>query len=222
MNLNQQTLSDKVRLGEEPSNNTIFGVDGATQFNLPFLTRALDALPFLQTREPSQLKVSGEAAYMIPDANTSKSTIPADNGLAIAYIDDFEGARRTIPVGITYTNWTQSSPLAGDYWFPGEPDTTKMKAKAKMIWFNRLPTNVQLTDIYPNKQVGNNPANNQATVLDLQYFPTTRGQYNYSMDLEHTLTRTHELERDHEAPVGVGHQPPEGERQLHRGLDAGQ
>ncbi|HEX9007321.1 MAG TPA: cell surface protein SprA, partial [Bacteroidota bacterium] len=97
MNLNQQTLSDKVRLGEEPSNNTILGVDGQTQLDMPFLTRALDALPFLQTREASQLKVSGEAAYMIPDANTSKSTIPQDNGLAIAYLDDFEGARRTIP-----------------------------------------------------------------------------------------------------------------------------
>ena len=53
MNLNQQTLSDKVRLGEEPNNNTIFGVDGSATFDLPFLTRALDALPFLQTREPS-------------------------------------------------------------------------------------------------------------------------------------------------------------------------
>ncbi|HEX9007032.1 MAG TPA: cell surface protein SprA, partial [Bacteroidota bacterium] len=64
-------------------------------------------------------------------------------------------------------------------------------AKAKMIWFNRLPTNVAETDIYPKKAVGSNPANNQATVLDLQYFPNKRGMFNYSMDLEHTLTPTH-------------------------------
>jgi cell surface protein SprA len=191
MNLNQQTLSDKVRLGEEPSNNTILGVDGATQFDLPFLTRALDALPVLQTREPSLLRVSGEAAYMMPDPNTSKSTIPSDNGEAIAYIDDFEGSRRTVPVGITYTAWTQASPLAGTYWFPaGTPDTTKMFSKAKMVWFNRLPTDVRLTDIYPQKQVGTNPANNMATVLDLRYFPSTRGMFNYSADLAHTLTPT--------------------------------
>ena len=49
MNLNQETLSDKVRIGEEPNNNTIFGVDGSTSFDLPLLTRALDALPLLST-----------------------------------------------------------------------------------------------------------------------------------------------------------------------------
>jgi hypothetical protein len=38
MNLNQQTLSDKVRLGEEPNKNTIMGFDGQTKFELPFLS----------------------------------------------------------------------------------------------------------------------------------------------------------------------------------------
>jgi len=26
-----------------------------------------------------------------------------------------------------------------------------MNSKAKLIWFNRLPTNVKLTDLYPQK-----------------------------------------------------------------------
>ena len=189
MNLNQQTLSDKVRLGEEPNKNTILGIDGSTTLNLPFLTSAIDALPLLQTREQSQLKLSGEAAYMMPDPNTKKSTIPGDNSEGIAYIDDFEGARRTIPVGISYTQWTQTSPPADSASFPpGTPDTTKMFSKGNMIWFNRLPTDVALRDIYPNKQVGNNVANDQATVLDFRYFPNVRGQFNYSRGLANTLT----------------------------------
>ena len=191
MNLNQQTLSDKVRLGEEPNTNTIMGIDGSTTFNLPFLTRAINALPMLQTKEPSNLKVSGEAAYMIPDPNTKKSTIASDGGQGVAYVDDFEGARRSIPVGITYAAWTLSSPLAdssSNIEF-GIEDTSKMNSKAKMIWFNRLPTDVQLTDIYPRKVPGN-AANNRATVLDLRYFPTMRGTYNFSRDLASTLTRT--------------------------------
>ncbi|MGB2957644.1 MAG: cell surface protein SprA, partial [Bacteroidota bacterium] len=187
MNLNQETLSDKVRLGEEPNNNTIFGVDGSTSFDLPLLTTALNALPLLQTRENSEMKISGEAAYMLPDPNTRKSTIPSDGGEGIAYIDDFEGARRGIPVGIAYTIWHQATPPAGEYWFPSTPETTKTFSKGKMIWFNRLPTDVRLTDVYPRKFPGNE-ANNQITVLDLQYFPTTRGQFNYSVDLENTLT----------------------------------
>jgi cell surface protein SprA len=188
MNLNQQSLSDKVRLGEEPNNNTIFGIDGSTQVDLPFLTRALDALPMLQTKEPSSFKINAEAAYMLPNPNTRTSPIPSDNGEGIAYIDDFEGSRRTTPVGIIYTGWSQASPPADDHWFPaGFPDSLKMYAKAKMIWFNRLPTDVALTDIYPNKAVGNK-ANDLATVLDFRYFPATRGQFNYSRTLGSTLS----------------------------------
>ncbi len=36
-----------------------------------------------------------------------------------------------------------------------------MYSKGKMFWFNRLPTDVSMTSVYPNKEVGNNPANNQ-------------------------------------------------------------
>jgi cell surface protein SprA len=189
MNLNQQSLSDKVRLNEEPNTNTIFGVDGSTSLDLPFLTRALDALPLLETRELSSLKISGEAAYMLPDPNTRKSPIPADGGEGIAYIDDFEGARKTTPLGITFAAWTLGSPPADNVYFPGIPDTTKAFSRGRMTWFNRLPTDVKLTDIYPQKRPGST-ANNLATVMDIQFAPQTRGQYNYSVDLENTLTRS--------------------------------
>lgn len=187
MNLNQQTLSDRVRLGEEPNENTIFGVDGSTSLELPFLTRALDALPLIQTREPSSFKVSGEAAYMLPDPNTKKSTIVSDNGEGIAYIDDFEGARRSIPIGIAYNSWTQSSPPGDSVHFFNVPDTTKMYSKGRMIWFNRLPTDVTIEEVYYNKYAPK--GQNQVTVLDLEYFPLVRGQFNYGVDLENTLRR---------------------------------
>jgi hypothetical protein len=180
MNLNQQSLSDKVRLGEEPNINTIFGIDGGTSVDLPFLTRALDALPLIQTREASQLRVSGEAAYMLPDPNARKSTIPSDNSEGVAYIDDFEGARRTIPLGIQYGGWYPASPPADSLF--GIRDTAKMFAKAKTVWFNRVPTDVALTDVYPEKVVGS-AANNQITVLDLQYYPLTRGTFNYGLNV---------------------------------------
>lgn len=187
MNLNQQTLSDKVRLGEEPTNNTILGVDGATSMDLPFLTSAINSLPLLQTRELSTLRLSGEMAYMMPDPNTKKSPIPSDNGLGIAYIDDFEGARRTIPVGITFTQWMQPSPPAdGGLFTPDVHDTLKMWSKGRTIWFNRLPTDVRLTDVYPDKRPGN-PANDQITVMDVWYSPFTRGMYNHGPNVEALL-----------------------------------
>jgi cell surface protein SprA len=187
MNLNQETLSDKVRLGEEPNNNTIFGVDGTTTIETPFLTKALDALPLLQTKEKSQLKVTGEAAYMLPDPNTKKSTITSDQGEGVAYIDDFEGARRTIPLGIPFTQWTLASPPADSVTFPSlVPDTAKAFFKGKFVWYNRLPTDVLVNEIYPNKQVGRDQQ--QVTVLDFLYTPAERGPFNYSPDINTTLT----------------------------------
>jgi cell surface protein SprA len=189
MNLNQQSLSDKVRLGEEPNNNTILGVDGATTIEMPFFTRLLDQLPLFQSRELSSLRISGEAAYMMPDPNTRKSPIPADGGEGIAYIDDFEGARRSIPLGINYSQWSLASPpvdsIAGGTPF-GIVDSLKPHFKGKTIWFNRLPTDVLLTDVFPRKRPGND-ANNRLTVLDLRYLPGERGTYNYSPDLDSTL-----------------------------------
>ena len=84
MNLDQQVLSDKVRLNEEPSNNSIYGFDGQTSGDLPFLTKAIDALPFLDTKAKSDFTLRAEAAYMNPDPNTKKSAIADDNGSGIA------------------------------------------------------------------------------------------------------------------------------------------
>ncbi len=102
MNLNQQTLSDKVRLNEEPISNTMFGIDGSTSFDSDFLTNVVNSLPLINSRVPSNITLRGEAAYMKPDPNTKKSPIPLDEGKGVAYIDDFEGIKRTIPLGTGY------------------------------------------------------------------------------------------------------------------------
>jgi cell surface protein SprA len=190
MNLNQQTLSDKVRLDEEPTNNTMFGVDGTTSFDADILTKAVNLLPMISSRTPSNVTLKGEAAYMRPDPNTSKSTIPIDNGKGIAYIDDFEGIKRTIPLGTSYGAWHYSSvPL----YIPGLdldvdhpiPDTVKVYSKAKTTWFNVIPSDVSVTEVWPNKTVAQ--GEDQQTVLNIDYEPTERGVYNYSPDLESTL-----------------------------------
>ncbi len=184
MNLNQETLSDKVRLKEEPTNNTMFGVDGMTSIDLGFLTDVVDAFPLLRTREMSNFKISGEAAYMLPDPNTKKSPIASDKGSGIAYIDDFEGARRTVPLGISYTTWKLCSPPV--YSLLGNVhDTTKTFSKAKLMWYNKLPSDVFVTDIWPNRSYRR--GQEQVTVMNLDYFPKQRGQYNYSSNIESTL-----------------------------------
>ncbi len=193
LNLNQQTLSDKVRIGEEPTNNTMIGVDASTSANLPFLTDALDALPFFRTREMSTIRFSGEAAYMIPDPNTKKSTIAGDNGAAIAYVDDFEGARRTIPMPIMYSAWTMSSAPEKASSLMGLSSEDKSFKRAQASWYNHLPTDVYSEEIWPNRKT--RAGQNQVTVLNFDFDPNRRSVYNYSPNLDSTLNRKNSIER---------------------------
>jgi len=188
MNLNQQTLSDKVRLGEEPISNTIFGIDGGTDFELDFLTRALNWLPGIQTNAPSTLTLRGEGAYMLPDPNTRKSPISQDAGKGIAYIDDFEGARRPIPMSVNFGAWREAA--VPEYMHPLEDQAKltlyeKSEYKGRFAWYNVLPSDIGPTDLRPNKSV--RPEENQITVLNLHFKPQDRGRFNYSMDLETKL-----------------------------------
>ena len=188
MNLNQQSLSDKVRLGEEPISNTIMGIDGGTTLTLDFLTRALNWLPGIQTNATSSLTLRGEGAYMKPDPNTRKSPISQDGGKGVAYIDDFEGARKLIPMSVNFGAWRQAAIPDYDLSLDEPAKLTlseKMEYEGKLTWYNVLPSDVSPTDLRPNKSV--RPEENQVTVLNLFLRPQERSMFNYSMNLESKL-----------------------------------
>ncbi len=193
MGFSRQSPNEKVRLGEEPISNTIMDLDATTSFDLPFLTKAIDALPLIETVAPSSISFHGEAAYMMPNPNTRKSVIPQDHGQGIAYIDDFEGAKRTIPLPITYSNWTMASPPAASRLdsvlhsqYPlGVPDSVKNYYRMWTYWFNRIPARTSVTQIWPKRQV---PSNQQTqTVLTIGTLDTVRGQFNRAKNLNATL-----------------------------------
>lgn len=177
LNLNQQTLSDKVRIGEEPLSNTIYGLDFETRADLPFITKGLDNI--ISTREMSDFSIKGEYAYINPDPNTKKSTIASDNGKSIAYIDDFEGAKRIIPVGVSYTSWRDLSPPGSLTFLPGLSPLELMGYKAKSFWFTETPSNVVVSDLYGDRKKVST-ADQQITVMDYVFIPDTPGTYNYS------------------------------------------
>ncbi len=184
LNLTQQTLSDKIRIGEEPLSNTIYGVDLNTSADLPFVTKALDNI--ISTREMSTLTFRGEVAYMNPDPNTKKSTIESDGGESIAYIDDFEATKTINPIGISYTTWKDLSVpnrLSRITRIPSLPDSLTMHYKGKSFWFNVLPSNVNVRHIWPEKKVAQ--GDEQVTVLDYVFLPSTPGTYNYKPELDH-------------------------------------
>lgn len=190
LNLNQQTLSDKVRIGEEPLNNSIFGIDFNTRIDLPFVTKLLDKV--ISTSAPSTFTMSAEYAYINPDPNTKKSTIASDDGRSIAYVDDFEGAKKIIPLGMPYNSWRDISvptklpfisnlPLFNN---PREaqPQNAQMNYKAKSFWYNVTPSDVTVKEIFGDRKKAT-PDDNFITVLDYRFLPNERGPYNWFPNL---------------------------------------
>jgi cell surface protein SprA len=209
MKYSQQSLSDKVRLGEEPISNTIMGVDGGTTIEAPWLTNALNNVPGIKSTVASQISLRGEAAYIIPNPNTRTSPIASDGSKGVAYIDDFEGARQIIPLGTFYGMWKDASApwfvstidssgaIGPDGWSIStsdaqinnrliQADTTKMYYKAKACWFNVYPTDVTIPSIWGDRR-SFAEGEGQITSLDFYFLPAVRGPFNYSMHLDSTI-----------------------------------
>ncbi len=105
MQLAERPLGDKFRVGEEALDNSILGLDGAYRAEPRWLTRALDALPLLQTRAPSRIELRGEFARLSPGHpqtfafDRARESLRdagldfADDELSgVSYVDDFEGS----------------------------------------------------------------------------------------------------------------------------------
>lgn len=158
--LNEQTLSEKIRIGNEPINNTVIGLDANAKFDTPWLTRFIDKIPLLQTRAESNFSVSGEFAQLRPGvANTNAVRDAIDNGIlfedeenGLSFIDDFEGAEFSIPFKFA-SRWNLPSAPAA---VPGydenfETDTNpasdamskiaRSDLRAQFVWYE-IPRNV--------------------------------------------------------------------------------
>ena len=108
MRMNQKSPIDKYRIGEEPISNTIWGVDGTLKLEPRWMTRAIDYIPLLQTKEPSSINLTGEFAQLRP-SNTQTIAFErtrrelrdvgrdfsSDELGGTSYIDDFEGFENT-------------------------------------------------------------------------------------------------------------------------------
>jgi len=89
----------KPRVGQETSKALVLDFDVSFMLRPNFLTKAVDAIPFLSTQSPSRLQVSAEVAQSRPNPNVEGQ----------AYIDDFESAMDLLSMGLARTQWTLAS-----------------------------------------------------------------------------------------------------------------
>ena len=199
----ERPLTQKVNIGDEPVSNTMLGADYNYRTNAPWLTRLVDKLPLIQTKEPSSININGEGADLIPG---HAAAIANDNGTA--YIDDFEGSVSTIDLR-SATAWFHSSIPGGQpSLFPetvvGNSDSVKSGVnRAKIAWYTvdqsvfyqqsagLTPPQVTKTeqsnhfmeayyqsDLFPKIT----PPNGQPQLLpmlDVAFYPEERGPYNF-------------------------------------------
>ena len=199
LNLHERPLTQKVNYGDEPISNTIWGLNLDYQNELPLLTKLIDKLPLLSTKAPSRVDVSGEFAHLIPGHSK------AIGSGGVTYIDDFEGTKSSIDIKTPYTWYLASTPQGQNDMFPEMKYGIDLKYgfnRAKLAWYtidqifydkNNHPGNISKTDMsdpyarpVEEKEVSDKePANGIVTnvaIMNLAYYPTERGPYNYDVD----------------------------------------
>jgi len=183
-------------VGSEPTRNTKYGFDINFQQDSRFLTKMVDAIPLVSTKEPSSVTFNAEFAQLIP------GTSNIVNGEGTSYIDDFENAVTPINIGGWQSWQLASTPRV----FEDEFSSAGLdfnNRKAKIAWYtvdnsifyrsfgNTRPSNITDSDlenhyerpvlpqeIFPQRDPLQVQLNEP--LFDIAYFPSERGQYNYN------------------------------------------
>lgn len=204
INLRERPITQKVNMGDEPVNNTVVGVDINYQKDAPWLTQLADRIPLINTKEPSKITFSGEAAKLFPGHSRA---ISKDGN---SYLDDFEGSQSVIDLRSLNQWFLASTPKLQTLpsMFPEgalEDNLAYNYNRARLSWYiidplffrpsgGLTPQNIindnwysdhrmreiLEAEVFPNRQLPTGTPPNIAT-LDLSYYPTERGQYNYDL-----------------------------------------
>ena len=200
---NERPLISRVSIGDEPIRNLKYGLDINYRKESRFLTKMVDALPFMSTKEPSTVNFSAEIAQLRP-GTSNKVT-----GSGTSYIDDFESSLIPFNLGSDINSWKlASTPRTENNLFNpqvGPGNLGKGYKRAKLSWYiidnlfyrdgGRLRPDVppaetkdfhytreiQFDEVFPGRdqELINAPLRS----FDIAFFPDERGPYNYNPNL---------------------------------------
>lgn len=201
MRKTEKPITQKVDIGEEPYKNNVIGANISYRTNLPFLTKLINFIPTISTKQMSSLTLNAEVAHLIP------GTPRAISKEGISYVDDFEGSQSTIDLK-NFTSWKLASiPQGQTQLFPEASLKNNLAAgfgRSHLSWYiidystfhinsattpkhiaedPEATTNINVSyvekqDLFPNTNPSMGEVTNLPT-LDLTYYPEERGMYNY-------------------------------------------
>ena len=203
LNMKEKPFTQKSSYGQESVNNSIFGLHGNFSSQVPFFTRLVNKLPNIDTDVPSTISVSGEFAYLMPNASDGDKF----QGESTIYVDDFESSQSSIDLRSPYA-WSLSSTPENNpkstYVFGGNLEGLEYGFKrAKLSWYSIDPvfytskpsgiTNDDLSlnstrrvysdELYPLTDIVQGQSLVVST-LDLSYYPKERGPYNNALKVD--------------------------------------
>ncbi len=204
LNLYERPFTQKVNIGDDPVNNRIYGFDVNYSNEALWLTKAVNALPGLSTKAPSNITISAEAAYLDPGHSKAINQGLNEKGKidksGVVYIDDFEGSASSFDLRIPSTKWALASVPQNDE-FDNNPlfpesnlinDLRYGTNRARLNWYridqavqggnglNNYTAPIPLVEVFPNLQTPPGQSNLIQT-FDMTYYPEERGPYNFDV-----------------------------------------
>jgi len=200
LKLFERPFTPKVNIGDDPINNTIYGLDFTINREAPWITSLVDALPFTSTSQPSTVSVTAEAAALKPGHARAINQNKLDKG-GVVYIDDFEGAANSFDLRQPANQWFIASVPQNDAennnsLFPESSLINDLRSgsnRALINWYridqisrrqaderNPYTSLIPQQEVFPNLQLTPDQLPNIQT-LDLAYYPNERGPYNFDI-----------------------------------------
>ena len=212
LNLTERPYTDKINTGDEPISNTIWGLDGTYQTEAPWMTKAVDFIPLIETKAKSRLIATAEFAHLIPGHHR------AVGKEGVSYIDDFEASKTSIDIK-NMGAWRMASiPQGQEDLFPNASLNNNLEIgfkRAKLAWYtidplffrntSITPPNINKTltlangstvkqqsyhyvreiletEVFPNRDPDLGSQITNLAVLDVAYYPEERGPNNYTIN----------------------------------------
>lgn len=201
LNLTERPTTNKVNFGNEAVSNTIWGLNTSFQTESSFLTKMVDFLPFIQTKEKSTITFDAEFAQLLPGYSK------AIGKSGTVYIDDFESSTSPIDLSTPQSWKLASTPLGQSDLFPEASisDLPNGFHRALLAWYyidplflrqqSNNPSYIRNNDklrsshwvreiyekeLFPNKNTPQGQPTN-LFILNLAFYPKERGPYNYNV-----------------------------------------
>lgn len=202
LHFSEKSITEKVNIGQETINNTIWGLNLSYNKSFMWATNLLNLIPTVNATAPSTVSLNAEFAQLVP--HKQKSGTPQGS----SYIDDFESTQTGIDLRSPYSWSLASTPYdpSSSALFPEAALSNNVdygKNRSLLAWYyidrmftqknsstapgyikndldqlsNPYVREINTREIFPGRELNYGESSTIQT-LNLSFYPTERGPYN--------------------------------------------